>query len=395
MLAETGGKRDKAMRILIDSRVLYGSKSGIGYYLNHLLYALAAIDTENFYTLFYVSGRANPGKITSLPSPNFRTEVLRFPNPVFVRVFRDWFPAYQWARTLSRRYDLVHEPGYEPLPFAPRSVVTIHDMILFRQAQDYPPRFAARYQRRIRESARNASLIIADSEQTRRDILALLDVPPEKVVTILLGVDLSSFAVSIPPDQAQRLRKALGITQPFLVSIGDLYRRKNNITLVQAWARLPHDICMTHQLVIAGAPQETTVLAELQAEIAALGLEEQVLLAGYVSEETRKFLLSHAQALLYPSLYEGFGLPPLEAMACGTPTVSSNNSSIPEVVGNAGLLVTDYTEPDAWAQAIVQIVTDGGLRRQYTENGYARVQLFPWEETARQTLGVYERAVQM
>ncbi len=383
------------MHILIDCRVLHRQRSGIEHYLDSLVHTLAQVDTHNQYTLCYVSERTDRSRMLVMPQPNFSTRVLRFPNPVFVRLFRDGSAPYRWARTLSRRYDLVHEPGYEPLPLAPRSVVTIHDMILFRQERDYSPRFAARYQRRLRESARNASLIIADSQQTRRDILALLDVPPEKVVTILLGVDSSSFAVSTPPAQAQRLGQALGITQPFLVSIGDLYRRKNNITLVRAWARLPQDVRETHQLVIAGGPQDAAVLAELRAEIAASGLDKQVLLTGYVSDKARKFLLFQAQALLYPSLYEGFGLPPLEAMACGTPTVSSDNSSIPEVVGDAGLLVADYTEPDAWAQAIVRIVMEEGLRRQCIESGYARARLFPWQETARQTLAVYERAARM
>lgn len=373
--------------------MLSRSKSGIGYYLDNLLQALARIDHENQYTLFDVSGQV--GQESCLPSPglNFAVRRLRFPNGAFVRLFRDSSPAFHIMRQLSRGYDLVHEPGYEPLPVAPRSVLTIHDMIFFRLPEQYPSGIVRRYQRRLRDSARIARQIITDSDQTRRDVIALLPVPPEKVHTIPLGVSPQDFAPDMPNEQIRRVLAALGLDKPFLLSLGDLYQRKNNISLVRAFARLPDDLKRTYQLVIAGAPKEARVLAELEAEIEASGLRESVRITGYVDDITRTLLLTRAAALLYPSLYEGFGLPPLEAMACGVPAVCANNSSIPEVVGEAALLVQEYQSADAWAEAITRVLSDTHLRKGLIAQGRERVKAFTWERTARQTLEIYERAI--
>ena len=376
------------MNIAIDCRMLARTKSGIGYYLENLVEALLSLDAQNRYTLF-----ALPGGEGGLPArPNARAHTLHLPNPLHTRLFRDGGLPARLSRTLSRRYDLVHEPAYEPLPVAPRTVLTIHDLILFRRPE-YSPAVTARYQRRLRDSARRAAVILADSEHTRRDILELLDVPPEKVRTALLGVRPADFQALAPDEDAQATLAGLGVTSPFLLSLGDLYRRKNNLTLVRAFARLPPDLRRTHQLVIAGAEKDADVMRELREEIAGAGLEGRVLLPGYVPHPARQALMARAQALCYPTLYEGFGLPPLEAMACGVPTVSSNNSSIPEVVGDAGLLVSDYADPDAWAAALSRLLTDPPLRAALTAQGRARARLFTWERTARETLRAYAQAV--
>lgn len=383
------------LHIAIDARLLCRPKTGIGFYLDNLLRALAVVDSANDYTLFNVSGEQCLPELLEYPSPRFRARAIRFPNNVFVRLFRDSSPPSRLLRLLSQQYDLVHEPGYEPLPFARRSVVTIHDMILFRRPQDYPARFAARYQRRVRESARNASQIIADSENTRQDIIDLLDISPEKVHTIHLGVDQQIFTREPSAETEASILATVGVTKPFLLSIGDLYARKNNISLIKAWARLPRSVQVSHQLVIAGAPKEDTVIDEINREIQDAGFADMICLPGYVDSAARQALMRRAQALLYPTLYEGFGLPPLEAMACGVPTICSNNSSIPEVVGDASLLISDSQNPEAWADAIVRILSDGELRRMYREKGLERIQSFTWEQTARQTLRVYERAARV
>ena len=322
---------------------------------------------------------------------NARTQILRVPNPLHTRLFRDGGLPSRLSRALSRRCDLVHEPAYEPLPVAPRSVLTIHDLILFRRPE-YAPAVTVRYQRRLRDSARQAAVILADSENTRRDILELLDVPPEKVRTVLLGVRPNAFELRPTDEEARDALAALGVTSPFLLSIGDLYRRKNNVTLVRAFARLPPDLRRTHQLVIAGAEKDVGVTRELREEIAAARLEDRVLLPGYVPHTSRQALMARAQALCYPTLYEGFGLPPLEAMAGGVPTISSDNSSIPEVIGDAGLLVPEYEEPDAWTATLTRLLTDDALRAGLITRGLARAHLFTWERTAQETLRAYEAA---
>ena len=295
-------------------------------------------------------------------------------------------------RRLRHKYDLVHEPGFEPLPFAARSVVTIHDMIFFRLADHFEPAFVARYQRRVRASVANASQVIAVSESTRRDIIDILNVSPDKVHAIPLGVRAEEFRTRMPEKQQEVALHPLGITQPYLLSIGDLYRRKNNITLIKAFARMDSTLRDAFQLVIAGAPKEPEVLSEMQAEIATSGLEGKVLLTGYVEEALRPLLIARATTLLYPSCYEGFGLPPLEAMACGVPVVCADNSSLPEVVGKAGILISEYTDPEAWIHPVERCLSDQEFRRELIRAGEERVRSFSWEQTARATVDVYHAA---
>jgi glycosyltransferase involved in cell wall biosynthesis len=378
------------VRILIDSRMLYGQKRGIEYYLEHLILALAKIDTQNQYTLFYVSGRADKSRMMRVDARNFETKAMHFPNPQFVRLFQDSSVPYRLMRRIRWGWDVVHEPGFEPLPLAPRSVLTLHDLIFFRVPDQLPPDKLAYYQRRLRESAHNAAVVVTDSEHTRRDAIELLDLPPEKVRTVLLGVSPKAFEVNVTDDIAHQELAALGITRPFLLSIGDFYRRKNYLTALKAYALLPKDVRENCQYVFAGAQVDTSLAAEMQSIISAEGLEQSVLMPGYVSHAARRALMTRASALVYPSTYDG--LPPLEAMACGVPTISSGNSSLPEVVGDAGLLVTDYLEPEAWAEAMICTLTDESLRQMFIEKGKARARTFTWERTARETLKAYELA---
>lgn len=380
----------KPLRIMIDARHMYGPKRGIGYYMEQLMHGLGKVDTKNEYTLFYVSGRADPTQILRLPYPNFRTRVLRVPNGWFVRTFADGWP-YRTLRRLPWGYDIVHEPAFEPLPLAPRLVLTLHDTIFFRLGDHFAPEVTAHHQRRLRESAKQAAQIMADSEWTRQDAIEILGIEPERIRTVYLGVTPEAFEVGVTEDDANHELTALGVNRPYFVSVGDVIRRKNLITAVRAFARLPEDIKNNAQYVIAGA-QGPDVAAELRAEIAELGLTEHILLPGYITHTARRSLLSHARALLYPSVSEGFGLPPLEAMACGVPSIASDATSIPEVVGDAGLLVQDYLNPDAWTDALIRVLTDEALRADLIIRGRARAATFTWERTACETLKVYEIA---
>ncbi len=381
------------MRILIDGRMLCRPKSGIGYYLENLLVALGEVDQANEYTVAYLP-EGPEGPYRRFSYPNFHASLLWMPNKLSTRLFRDSSLPYQAMRRLNHTFDLVHEPAFEPLPRAPRSVVTIHDMILFRLADHFEPAFAARYQRRIRASVENASQVIAVSQSTRRDIIDILHVSPDKVHAIPLGVRREEFQLGVPEVEQNAELKRVGIMRPYLLSIGDLYRRKNNITLVRAFARLPAMLREAFQLVIAGAPKEREVLNELHTEIARSGLEGKVLIPGYVEESLRPLLIARAATLLYPSCHEGFGLPPLEAMTCGVPVICSDNTSIPEVVGGAGILIPHFTDPEAWVGPIEQVLTDQEFRATLVQAGRSRVQEFSWERTAIATLEVYALAAE-
>ncbi len=377
------------MRIVIDCRMLYGPKRGIGHYLDHLVRALAEIDGQNRYTLFYVSGRADPGQIVRLPQNNFETRVLRMPNGMFIRLFRQDASLSKIARGIPRQYDIVHEPGFEPLPLAPRMVLTIHDLNILHQAEVMPATLVAQVRRRMQEAALHARQIITDSENTRRDVIEMLGCSPEKVHCVYLGVD--PVTLQIPPEETQQELDDLGVQKPFLLSLGDILKGKNLLSAMRGWARVSQEIRERHQFVIAGMPGDA--FEELQGERGLLQLQSDVVLTGYVSAQARRVLLNRAMALVFPSIYEGFGLPPLEAMACGVPTASARSSSIPEVVGNAGLLVDDFRDPEAWADAITRLLTDERLRDTLIKKGRVRAAEFTWQRTAQETLRVYNLAM--
>lgn len=228
-----------------------------------------------------------------------------------------------------------------------------------------------------------ASRVIADSVATRQDLIKRLGLAPGKIVVVPLGVDHARFQPSVPAEAAQNVETMLGIRPPYILSLGTVEPRKNLRTLLQAYAKLETN---APPLVIAGAKGwGDTKLPDL---VQSLGIGDRVKVLGYVPEETLPDLFSATQLFVYPSLYEGFGLPVLEAMACGAPVITSNVSSLPEVAGDAALLV-DPESTDQLAGAIQRLIDDSGLRSELAQKGLARSASFTWEETARGTARVY------
>jgi glycosyltransferase involved in cell wall biosynthesis len=230
------------------------------------------------------------------------------------------------------------------------------------------------------------------SHATRNDLCEIYDIPPEKVTAVLSGVDLDVFKPSSEAD-IEETKEELGIEGPYLLFVGGLEPRKNLRMLLRAFSQLPEELRPT--LVLAGAPVHwipggpeimTSALRALPDDVSG-----KVVMTGYVSEKQKVALLSGAEALVYPSVYEGFGMPVLEAMACGTPVLTSNVSSLPEVAGDAAILVDPY-ETSAIADGMRELLTDEELRSRLSEAGLARAQQFTWAETARQTAKVLHRA---
>jgi glycosyltransferase involved in cell wall biosynthesis len=239
-----------------------------------------------------------------------------------------------------------------------------------------------------------ASRIIAVSEATKRDLLELYGVEAERIEVVPHGVDARVFHPS-SPDEIGRVRRRFGIEGQYVLSLGGIEPRKNLPNLVRAFARLPARA--RPALVLAGGgvewnPEGRDALQEVMREVRA-DVGERVVLTGYVQEPDKVALLGGAEALVYPSLYEGFGLPVLEAMACGTPVVTSDLSALPEVAGDAAVLV-DPRDPDAIASAIERVLGDEDLRRGLADSGMSRAARFTWEETARRTAAVLHRAAE-
>ncbi|GBD15393.1 Mannosylfructose-phosphate synthase [bacterium HR26] len=284
---------------------------------------------------------------------------------------------------------LLHVPYFagplrSPLPL----VVTVHDVIplLFPA---YRASLAMRlYLRLVSRVARRADAVITDSEHSKRDIMRVLGIPAERITAIPLAAD-PRFRPATDLARLAELRQRFDLPGPVIFNVGGLDVRKNLPALIAAFALALPDLDPATRLVIAGRPhaENPRLYPPLEPVVRRFGLEGHVVLPGAVSEEDKLGLYQIADLYVYPSLYEGFGLSPLEAMACGTPVIAANRSSLPEVVGDGGLLVEP--EPGELARAIRQVLLDDRLREDLARRALKRAAQFSWERTARETIAVY------
>ena len=355
--------------------------SGIGRYAVELAGALADCSDAVAITLLTPFGGSPAGLDRSFPSVRIHGRLL----PAFMAAG----PAeVAWA---ARRagLDVVHDPmGISPFavprrlgPY--RRVVTIHDMIPFVYPETHARLTNILFQRYIPRTLRYVDRMITDSEASKRDILRFFDIPESRVQVIACGV--SARFRPVPAVECEQARQRHGLRQPYILTLGALQARKNLGGLFEAYAELRRR-GLRHQLVVVGKKAWKT--EGIFRTLTALGLEDDVVLTGYVDDVDLPALYSGASAFAFPSLYEGFGLPPLEAMACGTPVVTSNTSSLPEVVGEAGIMV-DPHDVQSLADALERVLTDPALASTLRERGLERARRFTWERAARAHLEIY------
>jgi glycosyltransferase involved in cell wall biosynthesis len=281
------------------------------------------------------------------------------------------------------RVHLLHSPAYTaPLWGAPPTVVTIHDVSYERHPEWYPYRRDRLRRAFYRSSARVAARILTDSEFSRQEIAAAYAIPVERVTVAPPGVTGAFSPGTTAPHQLPD-----GVTMPFVLHVGDLHERRNLTVAIDAVAEARPRLHRPLSLVLAGL--DRGVGRQLDAHAAASAVP--LVRLGQVDDRTLLSLYRRATALVYPSRYEGFGFPVLEAMATGTPVIASRAASIPEVAGQAGVLL-DPDTPRAWADAIVRVVTDAAEHERMREAGVARAATFTWARTARITLDVYRQA---
>jgi glycosyltransferase involved in cell wall biosynthesis len=270
-----------------------------------------------------------------------------------------------------------------------RQVCTIHDLIPLDRPEWFSRSFVSWYRWMLPALARSVQHLIAISEYTKSRVVDIFGVSAEKVTVVLNGVG-QEFSPR-PSPEVTAMRTKLGISdQPYLLYVGSLEPRKNLSRLLQAWARVC-EACPDTQLIVTGLSMKgSRVFSEVQLEL----IPPRVFFTGYVSAEDLPSLYSGAEAFIYPSLYEGFGLPPAEAMACGTPVITSLGTSLPEVVGDDAVLV-DPHNVDSIAAGILEVVRNESLRRQLSVRGLERVKRFSWESSAIETWKVLEREAEL
>jgi len=369
------------MLIGIDSsRAARAERTGTEAYSLHLIRALLAAAPQHRFRLY--ADRPLPHE---LDAPNAEPRVMPFP--------RLWTHARLSAEMLTRPPEALLVPAHVVPLIHPRTVVAVHDLGYLYFPLAHP--FSARLYLDLstRWSVRAAARVIADSQATKDDLVRRYRTSPDKISVVYPGRDESLRRVN-DPAAIEAVKRRYGIPGDYLLYLGTLQPRKNITRLVQAFSiqsQISNLKSENLQLVVAGG--KGWLYNDIYAKVKQLELEGQVLFPGRVAEEDKAALISGAVALLLPSLYEGFGLPVVEAMQCGTPVICSNTSSQPEVAGEAALLV-DPTNIGELAQAMWRLLDDANLRQMLVERGYTQAQKFSWATCAAQVLSILESVPQ-
>lgn len=289
------------------------------------------------------------------------------------------------------RADLVHYPASVGNLFGVSNmVVTVHDLSFLHDPGWFHHGRAVYFRFAVSRSVHIATRIIAVSQHTADDLVRCLGVPRERIDVIPNGVDASFRPMEerCEHEDVKAIRKRLNLPQRFVLYVGTLEPRKNLVRLIEAWSSIAGEC--PHDLVLAG--RDGWKVEPIRAAAAASPYAERIHFAGHVARESLPALYNAADAFAYPSLFEGFGIPPLEAMACGTPVLTSNVSSLPEVVDDAAVLV-EPTDVDAIAEGLRRLLTDEELRDSLRNKGLARAAHFSWKQTAERTVSAYRLAL--
>lgn len=364
------------MRIAVDGRLLLPSPTGIGRVVYNTLKALISLDTEHEYSVL-----CPPGLFAELAGHSrfhrVETEIAQYSPRVFTGL-----------PELLRGSDLVHFPYFFhpyrlPIPY----VVSIFDTVYSCYPQSLSAVKRAVYEITMRLSIRNASLVLTHSECARADIISFFRAPASKVRVAPLGVE-ERFR---PHEDREKMefRCRRGLPDRFILYVGNHKPHKNVPSLVDALSRIRKDVSCSLLLLDDGGDD----CRRTRATVEAAGMSDRVVFLRDLPDSELPLLYNSADVFVFPSLYEGFGLPPLEAMACGTPVVTSNASSLPEVVGDAGIMVDPHSVEEL-ADAILKVLRDADIRDRMISKGFERAKDFSWQETARRTLNVYEDAWQ-
>ncbi len=370
------------MQIAVDASSTISPRTGVGTYTYNLLQALGEIDKTNEYILYFNYFR--PSKIVpKFEQSNFKKVINRIPAKV-QRILHNnlKLPIELFVGGI----DIFHSPNYFlPPTRSAQTIITIYDLT-FKRFPETRIRSDVRYYNKwVPAAAKMANRVITISQSTKQDIIELLDIPENKV-DVICGATDNQFVPIEDIQILQRVKAKYNLPEKFSLYVGTLEPRKNIPTLLQAFAILKKQ----HHLKLVIAGRKGWLYDEIFETVKKLKLTGDVIFTGYICEKDLPALYNLADLFVFPSFYEGFGLPVLEAMACGLPVITSDTSSLPEVVGDAGIMVDPY-DVEGLAEAMYKVLADATLQQRMRAKGLQRAELFSWEETARKTLAVYRK----
>lgn len=354
------------MKIGINVQLSVGEKTGIGNYIYYLTKALNCIDPINDYCYFTYQKYLSQGS--------------------WLRILWEQFIL---PRDIKKEgADVIHLPDYA-LPIMDMGsrpyIITVHDLAFIFYPETFSKGKLLTKLLLIKPSLAKARRIIAVSENTKKDLIDVYKIPAEKIRVVYNGVDVDQFKPLDKQDVEKQLQD-LGLIPGYILYIGTLEPRKNVPTIIKAYKALKEKYKIREKLVIGGG--KGWLYDDIFRLVSELNLIEDIIFTGYVKAEDLPYLYNGAAVFVYPSLYEGFGFPPIEAMACGVPVVTGNVSSLPEVVGDAGIQISP-TDVEAVASAIYKIISDPVHAAELSDRGLERCKRFTWEETAKKTMAVY------
>lgn len=365
------------MKIAINTLGPSKVKVGIGNYVVSLVNWLQKTDKENEYLIFV--GKENEHFFKK--AKNFKFHNIGVFN-------KNWLIRIIWEQLLlpsilrRKKIDILHSPGFvSPILKNTKQIVTIHDMTFFTHSHFHLSSKVKYFGKLIPISIQRADMVITDSESTKKDIIKLLKTDSNKIKTVHLGTDFK------PKIGAQTwIRQKYKIKSPFVLYTGTIEPRKNIANLIRAYAKIASKI--KQQLVIVG--KKGWMYDEVFELVEKLGLKERVIFAGYIPDKDLESFYSAADLFIYPSYYEGFGIPVVEAMACGCPVITSNNSSLSEIASGAALLINNPDDIDEIARKMQRVILNKKLQKTLKQKGFARSKVFSWEKTAEKTLRAYK-----